>query len=1648
LCLVQVISACVQFKMSAFGRPNAFGSTTGTGTFGGMNQSQGSLFGNTTGFGTTTTSNNLFGQPQQTTTGSIFGNTTTQPQNSVFGTSTATTGFGTSNTLFSSTNAINNSQSLFGGNKFGTTSTNLFGSSTPGTMSSFTGAVSNVVGTTVKFNPLISTDVMIKNGTNSNINTRHQCITCMKEYENKSLEELRYEDYQANRKGTTGSTMFSTSTQPQSTGGLFGTQQNTVSFNAANTASNSLFSANKPTFGAPSTTTATTSIFNTTFNKPFNTTAFGTTTQQPAQTTSLFGTTPANTTGFGQQPTTNLFNMTSQANTATNQVKPSSFFSTPATTQTNSLFGNSTASSNTLGATKPMFGTSTTAFGAPASSASFNFSSATQPATTSTSLFSNNAGTTSLFNTGSAATQQKSMFNFPTTTGLGTQNTLNTLNATGQQSNSLFGNNLALGNTNLGTSGSLFGNTNTAGGIGGSLFGNTSSSANLFGSTAPNQGTMLSLQQISSPSNQQNNDLLMNRLQSLPYGSSSLFQNKVGSSPTSNPGLKFTTDPKVLNKYKVSFSSNSSNQVQRVPTNWSKNTSLLFDGLDDDNPDDKKTAFNIFVPRRNIKKLTIKPKEILNSSSSAINNSANNDETSSLQTSKQQTSVPSLKLPLASSTAQKRSTKESTVNQDNTVLEYFRPQATKVTQYSSTPANNNQNNLNVGAFTSNSPLNNIQSPAQSIILVDRSNSANKQPHHIGIINSPEASITSLNDSQNYSILGAQDSGDICPSPMSNMTYSVPKCKVILNRTEYFTIPPLEQLEVEDETCVVESFTVGRHGYGSIFWEGPIDIYGLNLDEIVHIRRKEVIVYPDDENKPEEGFGLNRPAQITLHKVWPVDKTTHELIKDPRRLMKMNYSEKIEAATIKFGGIFKEYRPDTGSWVFKVKHFSKYGLVDEEDEDQMQTDNQPPQSMPFQSLKTDPKQIAMRENIENYYHPYDMQQQAQFQNNAPHHYTSFNNNDDQQLNFLGRPVQQRPTNDNIFLNLDEDESTTDGLDEEDEEILDDYPDEMPVANTYNYLLRNVLFENEDKLDVDPDYEKSNKKTKLLLKPDIAVDQEDYLQKQAASFSFIQPQYTQKIDLVLEPDDYAAKNKLYYDISSIKCSKVPKVRFSNGLNNLIIIDGRNVNVCKLQLIPELNTGSLNERFNLQMKYNSEICFQSNDKAPYIQVKPTIENKYNIDRLEKLVKALYGSLDGIASEHEYNQERSNRIIDWLTEQNRKQERPANLYERIIYYLASNEIKLAVDDLITANHPKLAILLCSGNNYAIKSNICQQLLEWKTLQGDEFIPPALLKIYVLLSGETRYRLSNNHQIDVLENLTWTQQLALLLLYSVENSLKNCINYMTCETNDVEYHLIANNDPLVAMSSAENDLEAWFLHQSLKSYGIVRPEVNSNVQHSLLASELMCQDIRWACYVACHITHDLLREYTLKELLFHFVERLNPDNEEWLKRNLNISNKYIASVKAIHAKSKFNLANYGSELLECEEWVKAHEVLVEHIFPELVINEEHTKLRNLIDRLKPASDEIPNWYTSGGHLFDIYCQCMNSEAIDEELINQPFNFNAMKCTNNRQRLCQSEMARKINLIYHEFNSTKFLIDLPVPSDYALRELQFNSRSILKELCS
>jgi len=189
------------------------------------------------------------------------------------------------------------------------------------------------------------------------------------------------------------------------------------------------------------------------------------------------------------------------------------------------------------------------------------------------------------------------------------------------------------------------------------------------------------------------------------------------------------------------------------------------------------------------------------------------------------------------------------------------------------------------------------------------------------------------------VAGSNESQEDTVGEVEEVSNSTSSSVVTLTRDGYYTIPPVKDLSLDSEgNCMVTGFTIGREGYGNIHYPGSINVAGLNLDDNVFIRHKEVIVYPDDSNKPALGEGLNRKALITLDKVWPNEKSTGDTVRSPSRLRSMGYEEKLERASARLGARFIEYRPETGSWVFKVDHFSKYGLDDSDGEDNVIPDN--------------------------------------------------------------------------------------------------------------------------------------------------------------------------------------------------------------------------------------------------------------------------------------------------------------------------------------------------------------------------------------------------------------------------------------------------------------------------------------------------------------------------------------------------------------------------------------------------------------------------------------------------------------------------------------------------------------------------------------
>ncbi|CBY10994.1 unnamed protein product [Oikopleura dioica] len=605
----------------------------------------------------------------------------------------------------------------------------------------------------------------------------------------------------------------------------------------------------------------------------------------------------------------------------------SSLFGASNTNQSSGLFGNNTNNS-------------TSSFGNNTSSSLFGNKSAS----TGGSLFGNTTNTNSgggLFGNNNQNNQNKSSFGFGNNTssnttggslfgnntssntgggGLFGNNTTNS-NAGG----SLFGNNNASSFANTNTGGSLFGNNNansnsggaggssfsfgntatapTGGGLfgntnntgGGGLFGNTQNkpaSGGLFGgataggslfsnNTTANTNNALAPQQ---PASQVNVDATLRQLISNPYGDSPLFRNTIVDKakflaklqeqlqPVSPSAQKAALQP----AYKVT--SKPTRSVLKPAQQQRTNNRSLFIGLEEEA--DTSLNSSQLRPKKSVKKLTVK-----------VNTSRRgNDSVLFNKTKEAESSISSL--PATPRTGRLPFNLEPATSDLTT--------SHGLDSFIQTPENG-------GLSNGENSLDSIRRDFK-----ERLN---------------ESSFLDSNRTTPASELDNSAVDLACDEPHP--------AGIKLTRPGYETSPPLGEIPGLDEKgeCWLKSFSITRRNYGRIFWSGRINVAGLDLDQIVEIKRKSVVVYPEELEhlKPSQGSGLNQKAEVSLIHTYPRNKDTQEMIKDPERMEEMGWPAKLERATEKMGARFLDFDLATGTWSFSVKHFSKYELADSDEE---------------------------------------------------------------------------------------------------------------------------------------------------------------------------------------------------------------------------------------------------------------------------------------------------------------------------------------------------------------------------------------------------------------------------------------------------------------------------------------------------------------------------------------------------------------------------------------------------------------------------------------------------------------------------------------------------------------------------------------------
>jgi len=959
---------------AAPGTTSAFGSSPATG-FGQQNTSTGStnIFGaqNSTGssgfggfgsaapaskppaFGSSSSSPTpMFGQnantatnPPATSTGFSFGsqNTSSAPAfgsatgtGNMFGQKAATTGFGSANTGGSIFSGGQNSGSgtAFGG----------FGNSTGSQIATGT---SNPV-----FQATQEKDAA---------GTQHfQTITCMPAYRNYSVEELRLQDYAQGRRYSndsgsggafgqnTGFGGFGQSSQPASTGfgsnntsgSMFGntaSNQNSTGFgsnsstgfgsNTGNTSSIFKPASGSNMFGGTNSNTNPSSGFlgggtgttNTGFGSGTN--AFG---SQPQTSTGggAFGNTNAST-GFGQNQTQNkpAFSFGGgSTNTGFRATNPTPAFGGANTGSNTNLFGggfgqtqNQTQNQNQNQNSTPSggfsFGGSNTNSGQTGGIGSnlFNNTSSTfgqnQNNQQKPQFSFGPTATNSTFGQQINNTQSKTPFSFGPTSGTGTSGNTGTNTGFGGNTgtslfpnnnntgSSLFANNNSASSTNLFNkpttpSGNLFGQTQPQStGLGSSLFGGQSNNtgSNLFGAAStnnqPNFGAGASTNSIGNfdfgnTNNNQNQPQLTASIDQNPFGNNPLF-NSMNSSQGQSPGPIATPLASPAPKKKPAMI-----------------------------PHYKLSPRAVVSPRLR----SLRPMSSLNSLSSPGSPSFGPRASNAFHG----VSEDAMLTPDAFSPRQsmKKLVIDRKITQADLLSDSESPLDSKKI-IDRTPIMNDNRNQDQDASTEQKPF---SAPTASDELI-----------------SPSHALASDNGATNNGLGKGR-----YQSPLGPVLEIANEDKL---RGIYWTSPPMSTLLdwTQERLSSVKNFKVGRRGYGQVSFISPVNLTSIPAieeipEKIVVFEPKICTVYPDESEKPPVGQGLNVPALITLENCFPKSRDTRDVITDinhPRFVQHVERLKKIRNTE------FVDFLADSGSWMFKVEHFTRYGLDDEGDDNEVQ-----------------------------------------------------------------------------------------------------------------------------------------------------------------------------------------------------------------------------------------------------------------------------------------------------------------------------------------------------------------------------------------------------------------------------------------------------------------------------------------------------------------------------------------------------------------------------------------------------------------------------------------------------------------------------------------------------------------------------------------
>lgn len=826
-----------------------------------------------------------------------------------------------------------------------------------------------------------------------------------------------------------------------------------------------------------------------------------------------------------------------------------------------------------------------------------------------------------------------------------------------------------------------------------------------------------------------------------------------------------------------------------------------------------------------------------------------------------------------------------------------------------------------------------------------------------------------------------------------------------------SIAELETMKLEDLSNV-ENFIIGRKGYGQIAFNFPVDLSSVAeraraegptiaeslFGNIVQILEKHVIVYENSEEKPPVGFGLNIPATITLEKMKPKDGvSTSAYIKLLKRQLGME---------------FVNYDPITYVWTFKVKHFSIWGLVDDnEEENEAGT-----ASKRFQDTKDDISVLDYSKIYEDKRYNKELRNQklSNYTRGVPGGWKHNHFSTSSPINIKRQLVADEIDN---HLKVYEDDRKARKLSEQVSEITIELDQSVPPSpgllpvevlkssgdkkNDVEYLknLVSILPSNQNMDDIvqekafEPQITNDAAFESIQNKPSLAISSDWLVQLELAN------DYTSAVLPYVAADEMQdTKGRFDHDLALEKLDRSLFAEFNQkavqSMSTPLSSPKTTAKAVPKQLLA-LSSIIDNLIGNVEITSRDNNYPQCTDQGGLTFASLGNDDSFALasalfDRERYAVELDLMEMDVVARQELLKQR--GLFNDWLSQflssiVDGKTEKSQDCFQDIIDRLVVGDIKGAVICAQEFSNPHLSVLLTlvDSNDDAVRNIASNQVTEWRDTDALAFIPHNLLRIYQLLSGD----------LEAITDGSWQQVLASKFFYSDSQLLVDIISEVVDQfdsqvgANDtfdilrLYVHTTKNGtiDVVTWIKKAGWKIEkAWLFSLVLTSGGSHQTDQLSTELGDVLELLLLWRE---AVFVYSHLNDDDTCRSKIRQCVINYMQQAKSTEDQAL-RELSIPEGLLHEAAAIRAQKDGNYWQACRSFISAKLWKAAHDCIINHLGPETIVSNDPSKKHMLLDLASRFPDNgfvVPTW-SHGAGLYTKYISLVDGTGDENSTIN------------------------------------------------------------------